>query len=202
MTHNIDVLFEQTHLRPKLSIWAWEQGTSSPDFVFSWVCSVSTEEGTNTGSAGSSWPLWHQRSTCISTRSFSTSSSLSLLQPGRRCCSRSMWKEWPMTAAHLTSDCSSGLSWSIWFTAISEEKEISNEWVFYQQRIHHVNNLLIKKKKGLFFLSPVLHSAKSLERTLSPCLLLSPFLIHYLSNNRVFTTTLKLFLAVTKTFCW
>ena len=58
------------------------------------------------------------------------------------------------------------------------------------------------KKKGLLFLSPVLHSAKSLERTLSPCLLLSPLLIHYLSNNRVFTTTLKLFLAVTKTFCW
>lgn len=135
---------------PKLSIWAWEQGTSSPDFVVSLVCSVSTEEGTNIGSAGSSWPLLHQWSTCISTRSFSTSSSLFLLQPGRRCCSRSMWKKWPMTAAHLTSDCSSGLSWSIWFTAISEEKEISNEWVFYQHRIYHVNNLLIKKKRLAF----------------------------------------------------
>lgn len=126
MIYDIDTLSEHRYPHPKLSIQSWEQGSSSasPDFLSSLVCSIiSIEEGINIGSAGSSWLLLHQRSTCISTRALSTWSSLFLPQPGRRCCSRSMWKEWPMTAAHLTSNCSSGLSWSSWFTAISEEKK-------------------------------------------------------------------------------
>lgn len=112
---------------PRLSVQAWEQGTSfsSPEFFFSslFFSIISTEKGTDLGSAGSSWLWLHQRSTCISTRALSACSSLCLPQPGSRCCSRSMWKEWPMTAAHLTSTCSSGLSWSSWFTAISRGKK-------------------------------------------------------------------------------
>lgn len=164
---------------PQSSVQAWElrSSSSSPNFFFfSLVCSIILiEEGMNTGLAGSSWLFLHQWNTCVSTRAPSTLSSLCLSQPGRRCCSRSMWKEWPMTAAHLISNCSSGVNWSSWFTAISGgQKKVSNEQAFYK----HIEYMVLIK--ALLFV----HSAKPLERALlSPCPHLSSFLIHCSTNT-------------------
>lgn len=142
-----------------LSSYRTRSSCSLPGFSSVVWSMMLTDECANKGSAGISWFLLRLWSTCTSTRALSTCRSLFLSHPGKRCCSRSTWKEWPMTAAHFSSNCSSELSWSSWFTAISanenneeHHQKQQQQWVrLLQIQNSYVHICLSSKEKSLFF---------------------------------------------------